>query len=100
MTIRPRNGMTRSFWPLPNTLSCRRDRSKSRIRMPPSSAPDPAVQEHEQGEAVARGSRAAKQQLVDVGGEERRRLPPRARPPDLRGGREGNVTLLLGPHPE
>jgi hypothetical protein len=42
-------------------------------------AADSAVEENEQGEAIACGSRAAKEQLVDVGREERRHLPRCAR---------------------
>ena len=61
-------------------------------------APDAAVEEHKQGNAIARGRRAAEEKLVDVCGEERRGLPRRTGPSDLRGGGEGDVALLLGPH--
>jgi hypothetical protein len=44
--------MTRSFWPLPKTVSWRRARSKSRIRIPASGAPDAAVEQHDQREAI------------------------------------------------
>jgi len=47
------------------------------------SAPDAAVEQDQQGKTIARGPRAAKEQLVDVSGEERGRFPRRARSPDL-----------------
>ncbi len=63
-------------------------------------ASDAAVEQDEQRQAVARGPRAAEEQLVDVRGEERRCLPRRPRPADPRRGGEGDVALFLGPDPE
>jgi len=54
-------------------------------------APDAAIEQDEQREAITRGPGASEQQLVDVRREERRRLPRRPRAPDLRGGGEGDM---------
>ena len=57
-TILPRNGSTRSFCPFPNTVSRRRERSKSRIRIAPQlRLPKSEIEKDDQREHVPVGPR-------------------------------------------